>query len=184
MVAPVTVVTPSVPHRWHLLTEAMKSVAAQTSPVDVHLVGVDLEYGGPTPIRNALLRGVDTEWVLFLDDDDLLDANFVQVLLAQSDGADVVIPHCRFSGHSIPPKYHNRPFDRDALRQHGIFPITVLARTHEIRAGGGFGDERYEDWELWNRMADAGARFKVVPEVLWTYRLGYGDHRTHKMDAA
>jgi glycosyltransferase involved in cell wall biosynthesis len=168
-----------------MLAEASLSVLAQTVPPVAHLVGIDAFGQGPSVIRNHLLRSVATEWVAFLDDDDLLDENHLEVLLEHGNraDADVVIPYCRFSDQDIPPKYCNREYDREALRQHGIFPITVLARTDAIRLAGYFGSERYEDWALWNRMADMGAFFMVVPEVTWTYRLGHGN-RTHGVNVA
>lgn len=161
-----------------MLDEACASVAAQTASAD-HVVALDLSGAGPAALRNAMLDATSAEWVAFLDDDDLLDPHHLETLLRHSRNADVVIPHCRFSGDTIPPKYCNRPYDRAALRRHGIFPITVLARREAVLASGGFGDERYEDWALWNRMADNGCRFTVVPVITWTYRLGHGN-RTHE----
>jgi hypothetical protein len=181
----VTVITPSLPSRGDLLAEAMATVAWQTAPPTAHMVGVDYGMRGPAAVRNELLAGVRTEWVAFLDDDDLLDDIHLETLLTAGHHADaaVVVPHCRFVGEVIPEKYCNRSFDRGALRQHGIFPITVLARTEAIRRAGCFGPERYEDWSLWNRMADQGAFFLVVPEKTWTYRLGHGN-RTHGVNVA
>lgn len=181
----VTVVTPSLPERSGLLAEAIASVQAQTVPC-VHLVGVDHMHEGPAAVRNRLLRAVDTEWVAFLDDDDLLDPHHLERLLAVADGgADVAVPYCRFEGGSIPDKFCNRPYDREVMREHGIFPITVLARTEVIRRVGGFPVEaRYEDWALWNAMADEGVAFTTHDEVTWTYRLGRADHRTNAGAAA
>jgi len=34
-----------------------------------------------------------------------------------------------------------------------------------------------EDHDLWVRALDAGARFRCIPEVTWTYRLGDWPHR-------
>lgn len=159
-----------------MLADAMRSVAHQTLRPAVHTIAVDYQGFGPAAMRNDLLEGVLTPWVAFLDDDDILDPVHLTVLTSGGlDDVDVVIPHCRFSGETIPPKYCNRPFDRGVLREHGIFPITVLARRKAILDAGGFGDERYEDWALWNRMADNGCRFKVIPMVTWTYRLGHGN---------
>ena len=175
----VTVLTPTVPEREALLEECKASVAAQTVPAH-HVIGLDWQRNGPAKVRYGLLASVSSPWVVFLDDDDLLDPLFVQTLLGASDGADVVIPWCRFAGREIPRKYHNpRWFDRDALRRHGCFPITCLVRTEAVRAVGGFPvGARYEDWECWNLMADNRARFTVVPEMLWTYRLDGDGHRT------
>lgn len=174
----VTVITPSLPHRWALLCQAVDSVRHQTRPVAAHAIGIDYQHRGPAAVRNALLGGVTTEWVLFLDDDDLLDVDFVEVLSAHPE-ADVVVPYCRFDGGSIPARYHNQPYDRLTLQRHGIFPITTMVRTSMIRAVDGFPVARYEDWEMWNAIADAGGVFTVVERELWTYRMGRDDHRTH-----
>lgn len=167
----VTVITPSLASRGRLLAAAQQSVAAQTVAV-AHLIDAD-DRRPVAEKRNRLMRQATTEWVAFLDDDDLLDQDHIETLLGHD--ADVIVPHCRFIGPPLPPVaccagYYNRPYDRDDLRQHGIFPITVLARREAILDVGGFGDGLYEDWDLWNAMADAGARFEVVPEVTWSYR--------------
>lgn len=176
----ITVITPSLPSRGAMLADAMRSVAHQTLRPAVHMIAVDYAGFGPAAVRNDLLEGVLTPWVAFLDDDDILDPDHLEVLATTVDlnTVDVVISHCRFNGDTIPDKYCNRPYDRDALREHGIFPITVLARRKAILAAGGFGGERYEDWSMFNRMADNGCRFHVIPRVTWTYRLGHGN-RTH-----
>jgi glycosyltransferase involved in cell wall biosynthesis len=173
----VTVITPTIAGREPQLREACASVDAQTTPVR-HIVALDWSHQGPAKARNGALKGLSTPWVAFLDDDDLLDPHHVSTLLAASDGADVVIPYCRFAGRTIPSRYCNRPYSRDALRRHGIFPITVLARTEAVLAVGGFPSGRYEDWLLWNAMADNGSVFRVVPTETWTYRLDGDDHRT------
>lgn len=176
MTLAVTVITASLPHRAHLLVEAHASVLLQTVPA-AHSILVDASIP-VAEARNRLLAQVSTNWVAFLDDDDLLDPHHIEVLTrrAAAGDVDVVIPYCRFDGPALPAVNH--PFDLDALRDHGIFPITVLARTEAIRAAGCFHlDDTWEDWSLWNRMADAGARFAVVPEVTWTYRTAHAEDR-------
>jgi hypothetical protein len=42
---------------------------------------------------------------------------------------------------------------------------------------GGYRDVHNEDHDLWVRALDAGARFRCIPEVTWTYRLGDWPHR-------
>lgn len=170
----VTVITPSLPQRSSLLAEAVASVDAQTVPPRAHLIGVDTYGEGPAVIRNRLLRRVTTRWVAFLDDDDVLRPMHLERLrtIGERTGVDVVAPYCAIDGHSIGRQFYNRPYDRDAMRRHGIFPITVVARTQPILDVGGFPeDARYEDWELWNALADRGHRFIVAPTVTWTYRL-------------
>jgi glycosyltransferase involved in cell wall biosynthesis len=178
----VTVITPSIPERSGLLAEAKATVVDQTLQPVVHLVAVDHDRQGPAAIRQQLLDATSTEWVAFLDDDDLLDPHHLHELVhrAAETAADVVIPRCRFDGPPLPTKYCNQPFDRARLAAHGIFPITVLARTSAVIGAGGFDPaDRYEDWSLWNRMADRGARFVNLDLVTWTYRTGHADRRTN-----
>lgn len=182
MTADVTVITPSLPERAPMLTEAIASVAAQTCPPAAHLIGVDHAGRGPAEVRQELVVAAATEWVVFLDDDDLLDPAFIATLLniAGRWCCEVVIPYCRFDGPPLPARYCNQPFDRAALADHGIFPITVLARRQSILDAGGFDPaDRYEDWSLWNRMADRGCRFDVCTLPLWTYRTSHPGRRTH-----
>ncbi len=179
----VTVITASLPVRRDLLREAIASVAAQTVPCS-HFVMVDAGRG-VADVRNELVAAAQTEWVAFLDDDDRLDPNHIETLLERSANADVVIPKCRFDGPPLPAQFCNRTYDRDALRAHGIFPITVLARRQTVLDAGGFATESvYEDWELWNAMADQGARFVNAPAVTWTYVTRHiKDRRTTRLAA-
>lgn len=178
----VTVITPTVPERSAMLAEAVASVNAQTlAPVE-HLIGVDHAHDGPAAVRTRLTEAARTEWVAYLDDDDLLDPHHLETLAVNADGADVVYPWCRLDPPgAIGAQFYNQHYDRDALRQRGIFPITVLVRRLTVlEAGGGFRPEdRYEDWAAWNRIAERGGRFACVPEPTWTYRFHGADQRTH-----
>lgn len=178
----VTVVTPSLPSRAGLLAEACASVAGQDALPAAHLIGVDHAGRGPAEIRSELVAAAHTKWVAFLDDDDLLDPCHLALLhrVGEQADADVVIPYCRFDGDPLPARYCNQAYDRQALRERGIFPITVLVKTATVRRCGLFRPEdRYEDWALWNRVADWGGFFLVVPEVTWTYRTAGADRRTN-----
>lgn len=182
----VTILTPTIEGREELLTEACLSVIAQTEEV-AHLVLLDTERIGPAAARNLLLDRVQSEWVGFLDDDDLLDATHVEALMALLDGSecDLAWPRCRtvFAdgvpiiriAQGLRPDYAQlvRPGARNFI------PVTVIARTESIRAAGGFDPaDRYEDYELWCRMLRLGQRFVHHPHATWTYRF-LGENRTH-----
>lgn len=178
----VSIITASLPTRADVLPDAIFSVSAQTCST-AHLIGIDASRG-VAEVRNGLVRAARSEWVGFLDDDDLLDPHHVEVLMDHAADADVLIPHCRFQGPPLPDGYYNRPYDRDDLRAHGIFPITLLVRREAVLDVGGFPEDGvYEDWELWNTLADEGARFAVIPEVTWTYRTETAQRRTHALAA-
>jgi hypothetical protein len=137
-------------------------------------------------MRTALLSIVQTEWVGFLDDDDLLDSEHVEALMALladgGAGPDLAWSRCRTWAapgveaarimQTMRPDY--RALLRDGSRN--FIPVTVIARTESIRRAGGFrpGD-RYEDHALWQRMLGAGMSFAYLPRATWTYRFTGGN---------
>lgn len=169
--------TATLPSRSSLLDECAASVAAQTVPV-THLVGVDEAREGPSAIRNRLAAASDADWYLPLDDDDLLNPDCVETLLAASRDADVVVPWCRVQDHApMEPWTPNRLFRPETMLTYNFVPVTALVRAQLWRDLGGMPDGQTEDWRFWKRAISEGARFRVVPEVLWTYRRGMSGSR-------
>lgn len=168
--SPVTVVTPTLPHRAPMLAEAIQSVAAQTVPPAAHLIDVDLHRAGIPDMVNRLVDRVETEWFLLLCDDDLLYPHHLETLAAYCAAADVVYSYCDVSGRSWNP---NRGFVAEDLIHGNYIPSNALVRTALWRALGGYRrTDRFEDWDFWVRAVEAGARFTCVPEATWLYRFG------------
>jgi hypothetical protein len=163
----ITVVTPTVPGREQLLAECVASVdrAGLT-----HLVGLDAAGEGPAVVRNRLLEHVTTPWVVWLDDDDLIDSHYTRIVERHLPAADVVYTAWDLTGADQP-----RPlpggFDPGLLQRGNYIPVTACCRVDAVRAVGGFpADADLEDWALWKALAAAGYRFRYVPIVGWTYR--------------
>lgn len=196
----VTLLTPSLPGREDMLARVGDSVRAQTVPC-LHLWQVDALREGPAPVRNALLGKVGTEFVGFVDDDDLLDPPHVELCVAalRESGACVAYPWFRFvhprgwwprgeflqiqRGDGSKVHAFGQPFDGVALEHNNFIPITVVARTACLRKVGGmplpgspeWPHETCEDWGLWRRLVAAGHRFVHVSEVTWEYRVHGGN---------
>lgn len=196
----VTLLTPILPGREQMLAKTIRSVERQTLPC-LHLAKVDADREGPAPVRNKLLREVDTEFVGFVDDDDVLYPKHVEVCLTalKDSGACVVYPWFRFvhprglwpNGEFLQiqrpdgTRVHafGQPFDPAALEHNNYIPITVVARTACLRQVGGlplpgspeWPHESNEDWGLWRRLVAAGHRMVHVPEVTWEYRVHGGN---------
>lgn len=183
----VAVVTPTIPTRSTLLVEALASVAAQTRPPDAISVAIDLHHEGAAATRNRALAAVDTDWVAFLDDDDLLEPVHLERVLdhAEETGADLVYPWFTVDGGTDPLGMEGQPFDPDALRRANYIPVTYLVRTKLIKAVGGFPGPGWqddlgiqlqpdvatcEDWAALLRMVDAGAVVVHLPERTWVWR--------------
>lgn len=194
----VTVCIPSIPRRAPMLLEAIRSVESQSYPGVKCVVEVDAVGVGAAKNRNAALAQADTEWVAFLDDDDILYPEHVAtcMLAAQQYGADLVYPwfdlhegvdplSVNISGKYISPfGLEFGPDHETHLRQYGNFiPITVLVKRELIMDVGGFpqpGTPEWshttcEDWGCWVRLLDAGAKFAHAPYKTWRWRWHRGN---------
>ncbi|MEK6288855.1 MAG: glycosyltransferase [Acidobacteriota bacterium] len=171
----IAVLTPTIPEREVFLRECIEAVRRQTLKPYVHVITIDFGRVGPTRIRNGMAASTDADWLAFVDDDDLIDPEHLEVLARHSVGFDIIYSDCRVVGAEVPWKV--RQFDLQAVRQANYVPITVLMRRELFLELGGFHLDRGpigEDWDLWIRAGEAGARFRFVPQVTWTYRLHSG----------
>lgn len=196
MIAPknVTVAIPTIPGREQLLARALASVDTQTLRPHRVLVHNDTERRGAAWCRNQLLRQVRTSWVAWLDDDDELLPDHLEVLVqgGNDSGADLVysypeivggpdpIATCDDQGSVVqsPVDVPFGPAQERWLRERGNFiPIAYLARTQPVKDAGGFPEPwsvpvpagnnsgGAEDYLLLINLLDSGARLHHVPGV-------------------
>lgn len=161
-----------------MLERAVASVVAQTVPAAV-LIEPDTGRTGSAATRNRALARVVTDAVLFLDDDDVLMPNAVQVLTEaqQETGADVVsgaawIP--QRPGHrepvATPPPGWIAP---ETVTARSVLHVSSLVRTSLARQARGFQFRQdpgtgmmLDDYGWYCALAEAGATFWRVPETV------------------
>jgi glycosyltransferase involved in cell wall biosynthesis len=162
-----------------MLGQAVASVSKQTQPAAALSVAVDVLHEGAAVTRNRALEVVNTRWTAFLDSDDVWYPGHLRALLdtAQSTGADVVYPWFDVPRGFDPfPEYEGQPFREEVIRERqNYIPITVLARTELLHRAGGFehrGDPANpcEDWGMWIKLLDAGAKFVHHSGRTWEWR--------------
>jgi glycosyltransferase involved in cell wall biosynthesis len=167
--ARITLITASMPDRSHLLAEMLASVAAQTVLPAAHLIIID---DRPlVPKVQELLAKTSTDYVVQVDDDDLLYPNHIETLAANLD-ADVVWTWCDVTGRSWSL---NETYQPGVLQSRNYIPSNHARKVSAVMDAGGInehGSGDYEDWNLLRRLETAGATFKNVPEVTWAYRFG------------
>ena len=174
-----------------LLPERRASFEATQSSLDVQevapgfrFVGVNSRDRTMMSMYNRLAAKVDTTWLYRQDDDDLMDTRQFAVLGPHlTDDVDIVYSWCRLEGTKHPEDaLQLGPFDEATFRakmwESNFVPGSAAIRTELWNYIGGYKDPNpgwaFEDWHFWIRALKAGARFRCVPEVTWTYRPNWG----------
>jgi len=165
----ITLITASMPDRSELLAEMLATVAAQTVLPAAHLIVIDDR--SLVPKLQELAAKVTTEYMVQVDDDDIIYPNHIETLNDNLE-ADVVWTWCDVTGRSWNP---NEPHQPGVLQSRNYIPSNHARRVSAVESVGGFlpqvgGD--FEDWNLLRRLETAGATFKNVPIVTWQYRFG------------
>jgi glycosyltransferase involved in cell wall biosynthesis/peptidoglycan/xylan/chitin deacetylase (PgdA/CDA1 family) len=160
-------------------SDATRQIAHFAAETDGRISLYGATHSGASETRNFGLGKLDTEWVCFLDADDWLAAEFCQIML---DAArhDVDLVYCGFrritpAGDAIDffsKDFQERGFEF-AARQCPTAIHSIIVRRSLVEALGGFDPSlaTCEDWDLWQRLARAGARIAAVPEFLAMYQM-------------
>jgi glycosyltransferase involved in cell wall biosynthesis len=189
----VGVAIPSIPPREKYLKRALASVNNQTRAPEQISVSVDTQRRGAAPTRNAAASQLHTDWIAFLDDDDVLYPKHLESLLrtAHETSADLVYPWFDLHGGpdplAVPDQHGNlvNPFGipftesmRDYLSHRANFiPVTYIVRRDLFDAVGGFptpGEDWWqhtecEDWGFLIAVAHTGANIVHHPERTWVW---------------
>lgn len=132
--------------------------------------------------RNTGFGHARSEFIAFLDDDDLWKPTMVESALKGFDRHEVGVVYSswRFidgSDHVL-PQAARRPGKRGAVLRDLLFDFrfptsAALIRRASMEQVGEFDRELVpvEDWDLWIRLAARGSEFEFVSEPLLLYRL-------------
>lgn len=165
MSADLTIITATIPGREKLLERALVSVRQQTLKPVVHAYKLDEKREGGAATKNRLMDFVKTEWVIILDDDDMLLPDHIATVYEQRDKADIIYTYAKGNGR------YNRPFDFDALMADSVVAHTAMFRTKMFHQLGKFKVELGYDWKLWRDAANHGFSFLSLPVETWYYDL-------------
>jgi glycosyltransferase involved in cell wall biosynthesis len=140
--------------------------------------------------RNHIIAKTDSDYLLFLDDDDIAFPNLVSTLVtaAETSGADIVSPISlympearRTEAHPFPERFEQKVSFVPLGGPLSVAPIlnafgtaTCLIRRSALRRSGGYSEVYgvgHEDYELYIRAAQAGLRIEPCPLPLFLYEV-------------
>lgn len=152
---------------------------------------IRLNREGRVASLNAGLARAESRLVAFLDDDDLWHKDRLKrgVELLDREKADLVWTDYRYFRDDLKDKmYKLRRFNRIIMPQllmgNFIPTSTVMLKKEWINMAGGFDEclKTNEDWDMWLRLAYAGARFALIDETLSYMRLHEGAKSNDKVE--
>lgn len=168
--------------------EALVSTLAEQAPDTVNIRFIAQPKLGRSAVGNAGLAASTGQYLMFLDDDDLLFADHVETLMAalQADAetqaayalAMEVTTALAPDGQSyietsfFTPRALYQPWDHTVLQHQNFIPIqAILFRRELYEQRGGFDTrlDQLEDWHLWLRYGYRN-RFRYVPKTTSLFR--------------
>ena len=158
---------------------------------------------GRSKAGNVGMAAARGRWCVFLDDDDLLFAEHVEVLVSALLFEPSAVASYTLAWEAITdttklaqgsyietqyrlPSVLRQNFDFEVLRHHNYFPIqSVLFERRLFNERGGFDEDMdaLEDWLLWIRFA-LGNRFVHVPKVTSIFRTPSDPVKTRERQTA
>jgi hypothetical protein len=142
-----------------------RRIRLDTDVPDVtQIIVLDAGARRPTEVRNMLVEGPKAEWILPSTTTTPSTPSASKLLLAHSEGADIVYSFCRMDGRD--DWCPNRLFNSRTLMRRNFIPVTALIRKDLWDLLGGQRKVPMEDHDFYKRAWLHGARFKCVPEVL------------------
>lgn len=149
---------------------------------EAQLLGLELTYvHAPSRnisiARNACLDTASTEWIVFIDDDEEAAPDWIAMLLAARDGAEIVfgLVQARYLAASCPSwvvagDFHSTKMQGNDAAWNGYTGNVLMRRAfvleHDIRFEPSLGQVGGEDTMLFYRCHSAGARFAYAPQAV------------------
>lgn len=172
-------------------TDGTAALADRLAAGDTRMSVIHQPNGGASAARNAGVAAATARYICLLDSDDWIDRDYLSKMLPVAEaGNGGVIPYCSFrrvdeTGRHMKVSRPVRLEGEEAKQRFSEFcAITIhgalIPRHYYLEVGGMRAERRTcEDWELWLRLAFAGARFERVDACLCYYRMRTGSLTTN-----
>lgn len=169
--------------------DALRQMQPLLDRLGVRLLRQDNLYLGAA--RNAAARATESEYLLFLDDDDIAFPTLVSTLVEASEATGADVMGClnlfmeesrRGEAHPFPDRFKQKASYVPLGGPLSLAPVenvlgsaTALIRRSAYAAVGGYTEEYgvgHEDYEFYVRVLQGGGRVEVCPLPLYLYEVG------------
>ncbi|MEN3322518.1 glycosyltransferase family A protein [Mariniflexile soesokkakense] len=156
-----------------------EKVAKQWCSKDERFKYISKENGGLSSARNTGIKVSNGEYVLPLDSDDIIDANFLSTLvpeLRKDESLAIVSCYSLFFDKGVDNIIYK-------LKPKGTTHLNLLYANQLIATSlykkkcweevGGYDESMkngFEDWEFWLSITKRGWKYKIVEDFLFYYR--------------
>ncbi|OEU65052.1 MAG: family 2 glycosyl transferase [Desulfovibrio sp. S3730MH75] len=131
--------------------------------------------GKPGPVRNYGLERAEGRYLICLDPDDSLEPDFLSACidtLEQNPELDLVYTDYNENSQDSSRIVNLPKFSPAHLRSQNTISPSALYRRKLWDGGVRYRDNTsYEDWDFWVQCLVVGAKFQLIPQVLYNYEL-------------
>ena len=139
---------------------------------------LDQQNQGPAAARNSGVKQSKAPYILFLDSDNKIRAQYInrgiEILNTYNDVA-VAYGNASFFGETDKPRFITRAFDKYSIFMGNYIDICSVVRKKAWQDVGGLDENRlligHEDWEFWIHLSSKDWKFHFINEVLFDYRI-------------
>lgn len=132
---------------------------------------------GVVRARNFLISKCSTDFLVFLDPDDVLQPKYVQEaidLLKTDRSIEIVFPNVLVHDTQTlsDEVWGTGPFEVSILKEVNTIPMSSIISTRLMKSLGGYSidfESGVEDWDLWYRASLSNAVAKHLPLIGYTY---------------
>lgn len=150
-------------------------IARRYCQVDPRIHYLKQRNMGLSAARNNGIRSSQSEYILPLDADDMIESTYLEktfAIFANNPDTKLVYTDCHLFG-LVDQKFDLPDYSFKLLLQRNLITATALYRRENFNKTSGY-DENFksgwEDWDLWLSILDQDSRVIKVNEVLFEYR--------------
>lgn len=136
------------------------------------------ENKGPAAARNAGVKQSHSEFILFLDSDNKIYAEYIDEginALKRNSKAAVAYGNPHFSGNTDERNFEAGNFNIHGMLTGNYIDTCSVVRRQAWESVNGMDEERlligHEDWEFWISLYEAGWEFIHIDKTLFEYRI-------------